>query len=68
MLPVNSNPNHLILMDTENRGAVWDIKKRKIVRHLPNFTGVVSNDGKLGLNAPTKGGLHVSFSALERFF
>lgn len=61
MLPLNSNQNHLVLMDNENRGAIWDMKNKKIVRHLPAFTGVLSEDGKLGLNSPNKGGLHVSF-------
>lgn len=60
MFPVHSNPNHLILMDNETRGAVWDIKNKKIIRLLPAFTGVITQDGRLGLNAPTKGGLHVS--------
>ena len=49
-------------MDGDARGCVWDIKNRKLLRILPNFNGVISNDGKLGLYAPTKGGLYVSFS------
>lgn len=65
MLPIHSNPNHLVLMDTESRGAVWDIKNKKIIRHLPAFTGVLTQDGKLGLNAPNKGGLHASFLKFE---
>ncbi|KAI6183551.1 Leucine-rich repeat and WD repeat-containing protein [Aphelenchoides bicaudatus] len=59
MLAVNSNQNHIVLMDNETRGAVWDIKNKKIVRHLPAFTGVLTQDGRLGLNAPNRGGLHV---------
>lgn len=48
-----------VVMDGETRGAIWDVKNRKLVRNLPNFTGVCTEDGKLGLHAPNRGGLHV---------
>ncbi|KAI6228769.1 Leucine-rich repeat and WD repeat-containing protein [Aphelenchoides fujianensis] len=60
LIPVPSNNNHLIVMDTESRGTVWDLKAKKILRHLPTFSGMCTTDGKLGLHAPSKGGLHVN--------
>lgn len=41
-------------------GSVWDVKHRKFLRSLQTFSGIVANDGKLGIHAPNKGGLHVS--------
>uniref|UniRef100_A0A915E369 NWD2 C-terminal beta-propeller domain-containing protein n=1 Tax=Ditylenchus dipsaci TaxID=166011 RepID=A0A915E369_9BILA len=41
---VAGSSNHCVVMD---------------MRYLPSFTGVVTADGKLGLDAPTKGGLHI---------
>ncbi|CAD5224899.1 unnamed protein product [Bursaphelenchus okinawaensis] len=53
------NPNHLILMDNETRGNIWDLKTKRMVRHLPSFTGECTSDGKLGIHAPSKGGLQL---------
>ncbi|GMT03651.1 hypothetical protein PENTCL1PPCAC_25825, partial [Pristionchus entomophagus] len=59
VLGSSTNSNHIIVMDGDARGCVWDMKNRKLLRVLPNFNGVVSSDGKLGLYAPTKGGLYI---------
>lgn len=51
--------NCCIVMDAESHGTIWDVRARKMVRTLQNFSGVCTEDGKLGLHAPTRGGLHV---------
>ena len=47
-------------MESDHGGALWDMKNRKLIRHLPEFNGEISPDGKLGLHAPVRGGLFVS--------
>lgn len=51
--------HYCIVMDAESRGTIWELKTRKIVRTLQNFSGIFTEDEKLGLHAPTRGGLHV---------
>ncbi|KAI6199667.1 hypothetical protein M3Y96_00651200 [Aphelenchoides besseyi] len=60
LIPVPTSSNNLIVMDNESRGAMWDLKAKKIIRHLPTFSGMCTTNGKLGLHAPSaKGGLHI---------
>ena len=58
-----TNTNQLIIMDADTRGAIFDISTKKFVRLLPEFSGEITADGKLGIYAPAKGGLHVSARA-----
>ena len=51
----------IIVLESDHGGVVWDMKNRKLLRHLPEFNGEISPDGKLGLYAPVRGGLFVSF-------
>ncbi|CAB3397348.1 unnamed protein product [Caenorhabditis bovis] len=53
------NNNQVIVMESDNKACVWDIRNRKFLRHLPQFNGIISSDGKTGLFAPAKGGLFV---------
>ncbi|KAI1720797.1 nuclear distribution protein nudF-2 [Ditylenchus destructor] len=59
LVPVMNSTHHCVVMDGESRGSIWDVKNKKLVRHLPNFTAVCTEDGKFGLHAPTRGGLHI---------
>lgn len=60
LIPMPHNSAQVIVMESASRGAIWDIKARKLIRTLPSFSGVITNDGRLGLHAPNRGGLHVS--------
>ena len=59
LIPMPHNANQLVVMDGENRGSIWDVRHVKLLRSLPTFGGIITEDGKLGLHAPNKGGLHV---------
>ncbi|EGT47150.1 hypothetical protein CAEBREN_31734 [Caenorhabditis brenneri] len=59
LIAIPSSNNQIIVMEGESKGTVWDIRVRKFHRTLNQFSGIVSNDGKLGLFAPQKGGLFV---------
>ncbi|KAE9547865.1 hypothetical protein FO519_008926, partial [Halicephalobus sp. NKZ332] len=59
LIPMPHNSNQLIVMDGESRGSVWDVRHLKLLRMLPTFSGIITEDGKLGLYAPNKGGLHI---------
>ncbi|EFP10882.1 hypothetical protein CRE_30786 [Caenorhabditis remanei] len=59
IIAMPSNSNQVIVVESDNKASVWDIRVRKFHRTLTQFNGVVSNDGKLGLFAPAKGGLFV---------
>ncbi|KAK0413280.1 hypothetical protein QR680_006708 [Steinernema hermaphroditum] len=52
-------PHQIIVMEGESRGSVWDVSQRRFVKSVQGFSGICSNDGKLGLHAPSKGGLHI---------
>ncbi|CAI4228678.1 unnamed protein product [Auanema sp. JU1783] len=51
--------HQLIVLESDCKGAIWDALTRKFVRSLPEFSGNVSSDGKIGLYAPVKGGLFI---------
>uniref|UniRef100_A0A914D322 NWD2 C-terminal beta-propeller domain-containing protein n=1 Tax=Acrobeloides nanus TaxID=290746 RepID=A0A914D322_9BILA len=59
LIPMPHNSNQVIVMDSDSRGSIWDVKHRKYLRSLPNFSGIVANDGKIGIHSPNKGGLHI---------
>ena len=67
LIPMPHNSNQLIVMDGETRGSVWDVRHLKLLRTLPTFSGIVTEDGKLGLYAPNKGGLHVGYRNFKLF-
>lgn len=46
-------------MENEAKGTIWDVRSKKMVRHIPYFTSVCTTDGRFGLHAPIKGGLDV---------
>lgn len=49
-------PYRVGLIDEVN-GTIWDCRKRCVVRTLPGWNGVHTKDGRLGLCAPSRGGL-----------
>ncbi|TKR88811.1 hypothetical protein L596_012996 [Steinernema carpocapsae] len=51
--------HHIIVMEGESKGSVWDTAQRRFLRSIGGFSGICSSDGKLGLHAPSKGGLHI---------
>uniref|UniRef100_A0A1I8AA47 WD_REPEATS_REGION domain-containing protein n=2 Tax=Steinernema glaseri TaxID=37863 RepID=A0A1I8AA47_9BILA len=51
--------HHIMVMEGESKGSVWDVAQRRLIRSIQGFGGICSNDGKLGLHAPSKGGLHI---------
>uniref|UniRef100_A0A915AEI7 WD_REPEATS_REGION domain-containing protein n=1 Tax=Parascaris univalens TaxID=6257 RepID=A0A915AEI7_PARUN len=59
LIPMPHNSAQLIVMESASKGAIWDIKARKLIRTLPSFSGVLTSDGRLGLHAPNRGGLHI---------
>ncbi|ULT89955.1 hypothetical protein L3Y34_008385 [Caenorhabditis briggsae] len=59
IIAMPSNSNQVIVVESDNKASVWDIRVRKFHRTLTQFNGVVSSDGRLGLFAPAKGGLFV---------
>ena len=46
------------LIDDE-KGNVWDVKKKSVVRSVSRWNGTCTRDGKYGLYAPTRGGLEL---------
>ncbi|CAI2355495.1 unnamed protein product [Caenorhabditis sp. 36 PRJEB53466] len=51
--------SQVIVVENDSKASIWDIKLRKFNRTLSQFNGDVSNDGKMGLFAPAKGGLFI---------
>lgn len=50
------DPQQVALIDDE-KGNVWDVKKKSFVRSIARWNGTCTRDGKYGLYAPTRGGL-----------
>lgn len=57
--PLPHNPNQLVIVDTEHKGYIFDIKNKKLLRSVSPFSGPCSSDGKFGLHAAPKGGLEI---------
>ncbi|KAH3716159.1 hypothetical protein DPMN_058878 [Dreissena polymorpha] len=50
------DPNQVALID-EDKGNILDLKKKTLVRSVNRWNGHVTNTGKHGLYAPSRGGL-----------
>lgn len=51
-------PQQVAVIDN-NKGVIFDIRKKSVVRSIHKWNGVVSQSGKYGLYAPTRGGLEL---------
>uniref|UniRef100_A0A8R1E8B0 WD_REPEATS_REGION domain-containing protein n=1 Tax=Caenorhabditis japonica TaxID=281687 RepID=A0A8R1E8B0_CAEJA len=51
------NNHQVVVVENDCKASIWDIKSKKLSRYLPQYNGPISNDGRLGLFAPAKGGL-----------
>ncbi len=58
IIAMPNEPNHVALIDDE-KGNIWDIKKKSFVRSVNRWNGVCSSNGKQGLYAPNRGGLEL---------
>ena len=53
-----TEPHQVAVIDN-NKGVIFDIKKKALVRSVNKWNGVVNPSGKYGLYAPTRGGLEL---------
>lgn len=45
---------HLVAVTSTDKGAIIDIKGKKLVRSVPKWGGICTKDGKYGLYAPQR--------------
>lgn len=45
---------HLVAVTATDKGAIIDIKGKKLVRIVPKWGGICTKDGKYGLYAPQR--------------
>jgi hypothetical protein len=58
-LPPNANRVALLDQDEHRPVNIWDWKRKTVVRTVPRWTGPLTADGRLGLYAPSRGGLEL---------
>lgn len=63
LVPVPGKATQVALMD-QDKGVVFDVRSKKHIRTIRRWTGQVTKDGRLGLYAPSRGGLELVISLL----
>ena len=58
MVPVRDKHNTIALIEGD-RATICDLKNRRVVKTIPSWTGQATMDGRWGLAAPARGGLHL---------
>ena len=58
MVPVRDKHNTIALIEGD-KATVCDLKNRRVVKTIPCWTGQATSDGRWGLAAPARGGLHL---------
>jgi NACHT domain- and WD repeat-containing protein len=58
-MPPNAQRIALLDQDEHRPVNVWDWKRKTVVRSVPRWTGQHTADGRLGLYAPSRGGLEL---------
>ena len=53
------NDAHQIALIDPEKGNIWDIKKKGLVRSILKWNGECTHNGKFGLYAPNRGGLEI---------
>jgi len=59
LVPVPGKMTQIALMEQE-KGVVFDVRTKKYVRTIRRWSGQVTRDGRLGLYAPSRGGLELT--------
>lgn len=50
------DPNQVAIIDSE-KGNILDLKKKSVIRSVPKWNGMCTQNGKIGLYAPNRGGM-----------
>ncbi|XP_046458040.1 NACHT and WD repeat domain-containing protein 2-like isoform X2 [Daphnia pulex] len=58
LIPVPGKATQVALMD-QDKGVVFDVRTKKHIRTIRRWSGQVTKDGRLGLYAPSRGGLEL---------
>ncbi|XP_064648000.1 NACHT and WD repeat domain-containing protein 2-like [Lineus longissimus] len=58
LVAMPDNANHVAIID-EEKGNIWDIKKKTFLRSVMRWNGQCMSTGKIGLFAPNRGGLEM---------
>ena len=58
IIAMPNEPTHIALIDNE-KGNIWDVKKKNFVRSIKKWNGQCTQNGRLGLYAPNRGGLEL---------
>jgi hypothetical protein len=58
LVAMPDNANHVAIID-EEKGNIWDIKKKNFMRSVMRWNGQCMSTGKVGLFAPNRGGLEM---------
>ena len=58
LIAMPSDATHVALFD-EEKGTVFDVKKKSFIRAVMKWQGVCTHNGKYGLYAPNRGGLEL---------
>ncbi|CAH1788936.1 unnamed protein product [Owenia fusiformis] len=58
MVAMPHDPNQIAIIDNE-KGCIYDLKKKSITRQIQRWNGQCTANGKYGLYAPTRGGLEL---------
>ena len=58
IIAMPSDSTHIAMID-EEKGNIWDVKRKNLVRSVMKWNGVCTHNGKFGLYAPNRGGLEL---------
>lgn len=53
LIAMPNKGTHVAVIDAE-KGSIFDIKSKKLVRSIPKWGGICTRDGKTGLYAPSR--------------
>ncbi|EEB13481.1 conserved hypothetical protein [Pediculus humanus corporis] len=58
LVPMPNKATHVAVIDND-KGSIFDIKNKRLVRSISKWGGICTRDGKTGLYAPSRGGLEL---------
>lgn len=53
LVPMPNKATHVAVIDND-KGSIFDIKNKRLVRSISKWGGICTRDGKTGLYAPSR--------------
>lgn len=53
LIPMPNKATQIAVIDAD-KGSIFDIKSKKLVRSIPKWGGMCTRDGRTGLYAPSR--------------